>query len=212
MLRIVLALVSLATVMGEGCCPPDVWEGLEGLLAGSVQAGKPHLTKGGLMLHLNNTGKIIAIEEDLFVDDHEIKLKIIQDYNRGTEYMIMDGKCTKKTLEPWKPKCIPDDAQVVQNTYFGAGSAMLAVKTYSFMEKGLQVYATATVSGCIPIVEVMSGTTAEGVSTVDVVEFSGITLGIKDPSVFNIPSICNSESVPFMHIPSTSRLRRSVFH
>ncbi|KAK3612475.1 hypothetical protein CHS0354_032091 [Potamilus streckersoni] len=148
--------------MGEGCCPYDAWEGFEGLLSGTEQGGKSHLTQGSFSLHLNNTKKMVASEVELVVDGFLIRLKSIQDYNTRTEYDIMNGKCTKKPLEQWKPKCVPDDAQVVQNTYFGAGSEKVAVKTYLYTDNGLQVYSTVTASGCIPIVAALSGITVEG--------------------------------------------------
>ncbi|KAL3876402.1 hypothetical protein ACJMK2_034251 [Sinanodonta woodiana] len=212
MLRIVLAVVLVVTIKGEGCCPYDAWEGFEGLLTGTVQGGQSHLTQGAFTLHLNNTKRMVASEVDLVVDGVVIRLKSIQDYNTGTEYDIMDGKCTKKPIGQWKPQCIPDDAKVVQNTYIGAGSEKVAVKTYLYTDNGLQVYATVTASGCIPVMAAISGTTAQGVPTVSVVEFSGITSGIKDPSVFSIPAICNSLDIPHQHIPIFKGLRRSFFH
>ncbi|KAK3603356.1 hypothetical protein CHS0354_025962 [Potamilus streckersoni] len=45
MLHIVLAALFVAMVMGEGCCPPDAWEGVVGLMIGSVHSKNLHLTK-----------------------------------------------------------------------------------------------------------------------------------------------------------------------
>ncbi|KAK3612477.1 hypothetical protein CHS0354_032093 [Potamilus streckersoni] len=211
MLRIVLALVLVSMVMGEGCCPYDVWEGTLGLVTGTEEGGEAHLTLGSLNLHVNSARKVIVSEVGLEVDQEPFQLKAIQDYNEGTEFKIADGYCTKKQKQfpTWKSYCIPDDAEVVQNTYIGAGSEKVAVKTYSYKENGLQVYSTVTARGCIPIVSVKSGRTLEGVPTVTVEEFSGITQGVDDPSVFDIPSICRHEN-PFERFLNLHRWRLSV--
>ncbi|KAL3876401.1 hypothetical protein ACJMK2_034250 [Sinanodonta woodiana] len=208
MMRIVLALVLVTMVMGEGCCPYDAWEGTFGLVTGTVQDGNSHLTQSALNLHVNSAKKIIVSEGGMQVDGYGFQLKAIQDYDKGTEYDIIDNKCTTKSLGPWKSRCIPDDAQVVQNTYVGAGSEKVAVKTYLYMEDGLQVYSTVTARDCVPIMSVQSGVTSKGVSTVTVSEFSGITQGVKDPSVFNIPAICHENA--FQRYLSSIRWRRSV--
>lgn len=210
MLRIVLAFVLVTIVMGEGCCPYDAWEGTFGLVTGTVQGGESHLTLGALYLHVDSAKKVIVSEGGLTVDGYGFQLKAIQDYEKGTEYDIVNGNCTTKRLGPWKSKCIPDNAVVVQDTYLGAGFEKVAVKTYLYTENGLQVYSTVTANGCIPIASVQSGTTLEGVPTVTAAEFSGITRGVKDPSVFNIPAICNLEN-PFERFLNSHHWRRSVF-
>ncbi|KAL3876400.1 hypothetical protein ACJMK2_034249 [Sinanodonta woodiana] len=209
MMRIVLAHVLVTMVMGEGCCPYDAWEGTLGLVTGTEQGGQSHLTLGALNLHVNSAKKIIVSEGEMDVDGYGFQLKAIQDYMKGTEYDIVNGKCTTKSIGPWKSRCIPDDAQIVQNTYIGAGSEKVAVKTYLYMEDGLQVYSTVTARDCVPIMSVQSGVTSKGVSTVTASEFSGITKGVKDPSIFNIPAICNPKN-PLARYLDALRKRRSV--
>ncbi|KAK3603357.1 hypothetical protein CHS0354_025963 [Potamilus streckersoni] len=211
MSHIALAPLLVAMVMGEGCCPPDAWEGVVGLMIGSVKGKNPHLTKGVQMWHQNVTLGMIAIEEELLVDGLKMKLKVIQDYNKKNEYFIKDGKCTKMTLVPSIPRCLPENATLVENTYFGAGSENVAVKIYRFNTRGLETYFTVTANDCIPVMEIASGTLPNA-QVMKVSEYTGISLGVKDPSVLNIPAICQSVEDSAGYVPIMSRWRRSDFH
>ncbi|KAL3883285.1 hypothetical protein ACJMK2_029568 [Sinanodonta woodiana] len=213
MLQFVLAPLFVAMVTGEGCCPPDAWEGVAGLMVGSVKDKNPHLTKGVLMLHLNTTSGMIAIEEELLVDGLKMKLKVIQDYNKKTEYVIKYGKCTKTALKSSIPRCLPANATLVENTFLGAGFENVAVKIYRFSVRGLEVYFTVTAYDCIPVVAIASGYIPDKkVSVLEVLEYSGITVGVKDPSVFDIPAICQPVESSSEFFPVMSHWSRSVFN
>ncbi|KAK3603358.1 hypothetical protein CHS0354_025964 [Potamilus streckersoni] len=213
MLHIVLAALFVAMVMGEGCCPPDAWEGEVDLTVGYSEDKNQHLTKGVLTLHVNNSLGMIAIEEELLVDGSKIKLKVIQDYNKKTEYTLIGGKCIKKPLESSIPRCLPENSTLVNRTYIGAGSENVAVKVYRFNVGDIETDFTVTACDCIPVVAILSGTLAdEQVSVLEVLVYSGITVGVEDPSVFNIPAICKKAEMSTGYFSIMSRWRRSVFN
>ncbi|KAL3882895.1 hypothetical protein ACJMK2_029197 [Sinanodonta woodiana] len=191
MLHIVLAPLLVTMVMGEGCCFPDAWEGVAFMMVGSVKNKTPHLTKGVVMFHMNYTLGMIVIQGEFLVDGLNKKVNILKDYNKKIKYHISDGKCTKNTLETRIPRCLPENTTLVENTYLGSGTEKVAVKMYSSNVGGLEMNFTVTANGCFPIVAILSGIIPNSqVPVMKVYEHSGSTVGIKDPSVFDIPAIC----------------------
>ncbi|KAL3862071.1 hypothetical protein ACJMK2_008066 [Sinanodonta woodiana] len=212
MLRLLLAFVLVVMAMGKGCCPPKAWEGFVGTMSGFMKDGKPHSSKGLLMYHTNDTLGMVDSEGDIIIDRLlTLKIRIIKDNNKMIGYNIMNGKCTKKTLVRKELDCIPENATLVRSTYLGAGPETLAVKVYRFMDGDTEVYSTVTSSGCIPLDHVLTGihpdTKAEFIG---VEQVSGITVGVKDPSVFDIPSICPSSGVSSDYVTTMSLWMSSV--
>ncbi|KAK3591059.1 hypothetical protein CHS0354_026073 [Potamilus streckersoni] len=216
MLRLLLALVLIVKVLGKGCCPPDTWEGFVGTMAGSVKDGVPHLTKGFLRYHLNSTLGMVEVEGDVIVDGWHTKIKIIKDFNKNIEYVIVNGNCFQLTLGPQVPNCIPDNADLLLNTYFGSGSETMGVKVYRYMVEDIEVYSTVTSSGCIPVDDVATGTLSHTKAEfIEVVQISNFTVGVEDRSVFNIPSICDSpafQNISSGHVPVLNKWMLYDFH
>ncbi|KAL3883194.1 hypothetical protein ACJMK2_029510 [Sinanodonta woodiana] len=208
MLHILLAPLLVTMVMGEGCCPPDAWEGVAFMVA-SVQNKATHLTKGVLMSHTNFTLGMIVIEGEVHVDGLSKKVIEIKDYNKKIKYDINDGRCIKKTLQSKIPRCLPENTTLVENTYIGTGTEKVAVKMYRSDVGGLETNFTVTANECIPIVVIVSSIIPNS-EVMRVYEYSGITVGVKDPSVFDIPAICQKavtmdcDADPFLHDSDTN--------
>ncbi|KAL3876397.1 hypothetical protein ACJMK2_034246 [Sinanodonta woodiana] len=188
---LVLGLVTLE--YGEPCCVPDAMEGVAEMVFSTTMHGMLRLVKGRAMVHLNLTLGMMEIEAEISVNGHETNITVIYDYNQEIQYTIINGSCTKFVLNATIPKCIPENATLVEETFLGAGSEQVPVKTYTFMIANDDVYFTVTSSGCVPILMDLSLhlATKQAVG-IEVVKFSGITMGVKDPSIFDIPSICQS--------------------
>ncbi|KAL3862073.1 hypothetical protein ACJMK2_008068 [Sinanodonta woodiana] len=214
MLRLLLAFVLIVMVKGEGCCPPKAWEGYAITMAGLMKDGVPYSAKCFLTYHTNDTLGMIEMEGNITIDRWLTqKIRVIRDINKNLEYFIMDGRCSKKPMARKILECISENASLVLNTYLGAGPEKLAVKVYRFIDGNIEVYSTVTSSACIPVVEVTTGihptTNAE---FMEVSQLSGITIGVKDPSVFDIPSICYSADISSDYVHIMSRWMPSGFY
>ncbi|KAL3862072.1 hypothetical protein ACJMK2_008067 [Sinanodonta woodiana] len=214
MLRLLLAFVLVVMVMGEGCCPPNAWEGFLGTMAGFIKYGVPHSTKSFLTYHTNSTLGMIYMEGDVIIDRWPTqKIRIFFDNNKNIEYLIMNNRCSKRTLARKQRNCIPENATRVLKTYLGAGPETLAVIVYRFMDRDTEVYSTVTSDSCIPVNTVATGTNpAFKDEYMEVEQLSGITVGVKDPSVFDIPSMCHSADVSIDYVPTISRWMPSGFY
>ncbi|KAL3862070.1 hypothetical protein ACJMK2_008065 [Sinanodonta woodiana] len=213
MLRLLLAFVLVGMVMGEGCCPPNAWEGFVGTMVGFNENGVPHLTKGFFVYHQNSTLGMVAMEGDMLFDGWYTKIKIIKDNIKNIQYVIINGTCTKQTLVLKAPNCIPENATRLLNTYLGAGPENLVVKVYRFMQEDTEVYSTVTSSGCIPVDYVITGTHPVTKAVfMEVVQITFITVGVKDPTVFVIPSVCDSADTSSDYVPIMNRLMPSGFY
>ncbi|KAL3862069.1 hypothetical protein ACJMK2_008064 [Sinanodonta woodiana] len=197
MLRLLLAFVLVGMAMGEGCCPPIAWEGFIGTMVGSVEDAVPHLTMSFLKYHTNITLGMIEMEGNIIIDRGQTQqIRIIIDNNKMTQYFIMNGKCARRTLARKVLNCVPENATLVLNTYLGAGPETLTVKVYRFLVEDIEVYSTVTSSGCIPVEHVLTGIHPDTkVALLEVAQVSGVTVGVKNPSVFDIPSICQSANI-----------------
>ncbi|XP_041347228.1 uncharacterized protein LOC121367153 [Gigantopelta aegis] len=104
-------------------------------------------------------------------------------------------KCYKKKMtRPFRERCIPDTAKCVGHFYMGSGTNKLQGDTYyvDFRGKGmtrLHIYASVT-KNCIPIGEALFGR-VKGMAIEETVGFANFRLGIKDPSVFDVPKQCD---------------------
>ena len=74
------------------------------------------------------------------------------------------------------------------STYYGIGDNKYEIDVYEFMVDGKKMELSVTKGSCVPVGEQQQ--LANGFADVG---FIGLTEGIKDPSVFNIPSECNRE-------------------
>ncbi|KAL3876396.1 hypothetical protein ACJMK2_034245 [Sinanodonta woodiana] len=193
---LVFGLVKM--VSGETCCVPNAMEGVAGMVVSTIVDGMPYLVKARAMVHLNFTLGMMEIEAEMSVNGQESNITIINDYINKIQYAIMNGSCTKFALKGRMPQCIPENATLVEETFVGAGTEKVAVKTYTFMIANIEIFFTVTSSGCVPIIMEISPPMAPkripGVG-MEVLNFSGITLG----------------NISTGHLPVLSRLGRYVF-
>ena len=88
------------------------------------------------------------------------------------------------------------DAKLVLSTYYGVGNNKVDIDVYTYMDGGMQSTLSVTKDGCVPMAEHMKMST--GILDIG---FMGLTLGIKDMSVFDIPKGCQNAATVHPYSP-----------
>ncbi|KAL5017937.1 hypothetical protein ScPMuIL_003659 [Solemya velum] len=200
-----LIFACLIGVASAGCCIPKQWEGVEGMLMGTVHWIKPRLTRGMLKVHWDATNQKLATNSSYDMDGKRFSLTTLEDYSQGMQYIVMDDKCKKLKLNRTFPEgCIPDSAKELGTYHLGAGSNTLDATSY-YMKRGeLETMISVTKEGCIPLGEDTFGRFKRR-SVLQTVSFANISPGIQDPSVFDVPAACQqdvSEDLESERVPS----------
>ena len=73
------------------------------------------------------------------------------------------------------------------STYYGFDANRIDIDMYSFIHDGVQITLSVTKEGCVPVAQHMMSN--DGITDAS---FVGITLGIKDISIFNVPTYCQN--------------------
>ncbi|KAL5019102.1 hypothetical protein ScPMuIL_004824 [Solemya velum] len=186
-----VTLVSLASAQPK-CCTVDQWEALESVTIAIEEPGSPpQITNVGLTLHYDGTNERIAAEETVTAGGQISDVTVIQDYAQKTQYTITDIGCTKKKIASFKKACVPSDATLMGNYYFGSGNTTLNITAYQATIDKAHVTLAVTTTGCYPIEEVKINSPSS-VGGTENVNYVNVTDGIRDPSVFTPPSSCDS--------------------
>ncbi|XP_046354344.1 uncharacterized protein LOC124133832 isoform X2 [Haliotis rufescens] len=108
---------------------------------------------------------------------------------------------------PFIETCIPDDAVKIRESYIGFGVKAIPFTTWQFLAPGTDnvVRLSVTDHGCIPIFESFFGTLQGGFADILYV-ITNFQPGIRNMSVFNVPSNCIS--IPPNDAPDV--VRRSI--
>lgn len=192
----------IAVALSAGCCTPDQWEGGEGVEVGYSGYIKKGLIREYVKVAYDYTNKRSAAE--LFYENGDIKGKfqmVIRyddetDENKGKLYFVdlQKSKCWQKTLnKPFRKACVPDDAKEMGDYVLGLKSAGLKATAYHINGKGFDATVSVSPLGkglCVPIGEIVAGKRGR-FSTLRTVGFSNITPGIKNATVFDVPSACD---------------------
>ncbi|XP_070531921.1 ependymin-related protein 1-like [Ptychodera flava] len=191
-----LLLSFLACATAYKCCPPTQYECLYGQMGGfyvesTKQAG---LLSAAANVHSDGKNGKVAFSEEVNSGGHVSHVKVVQDFKKSVQYLVIDGVCTKTALPGTfdDNACIPDDAQFITTIDYGIGALQANVFLYNVVQMGSNTtaYVAVKTTDCVPIgtnnVVVSAGTT-----TVVSGGFVNVTLGIKDPSVFDVPASCD---------------------
>lgn len=77
------------------------------------------------------------------------------------------------------------DAKKVLSSFFGAGNNKMNIEIYNYMDIGKETSLTVTKGSCIPLM-----TYTKGQNYVLDKNYFGITLGIRNMTVFDVPKAC----------------------
>ncbi|XP_076117760.1 ependymin-related protein 1-like [Mytilus galloprovincialis] len=186
------AVFAVFVQLASSCCGPAQWEGYEGVHAGAQINGTAGEGRGLLNISVDANINKVVVRGYSNWNGQQVKQHILNDYSAGKSYTVYGGNCVTADLPPYptpgKLNCIPFDAKLVLSTYYGIGDNKYEIDVYEFMVDGKKMEFSVTKGSCVPVGEQQQ--LANGFADVG---FIGLTEGIKDPSVFNIPSECNRE-------------------
>ncbi|XP_071110484.1 ependymin-related protein 1-like [Haliotis cracherodii] len=126
--------------------------------------------------------------------------KVIYDYKQKTGYRIdtVARTCTifrlKGQFKDQESVCVPNGAVPLGPLFLGYGETRLNSKAYTYNStnadgKHQNVVAVVTVRECFPVISTIT-TTGEGGNTLEALGYNDVRPGIRDLTVFNIPSYC----------------------
>ncbi|XP_064595528.1 ependymin-related protein 1-like [Liolophura sinensis] len=204
-MRVLLLLATvLAGVTAQApCCFPAQWEAFAGILEGYYlpSTDTPGEVEGYDWVSYDYVNKRLMSNLSLVTDnDTPIRGVVIIDFKKGRRYDIFGNNCTSKIYKGDIPKnCVPDNANSTGPSYFGAGNNKLVFNSFQFLYNNLPVFMTFTQRDCIPVSETVIGGIAPGIKGFVGITYTGLTVGIKDPRVFEPPKDCyhsNEEAQP----------------
>ncbi|XP_077984501.1 ependymin-related protein 1-like [Glandiceps talaboti] len=201
-MEILLILSFVVYATASICCPPfEQYKSRMNLRGGIYHSTTQSaaLMNAKLILHADITNNRVAFEETIQTSGTVTHMKSIADFNQGVQYMIIDGTTciklpTESTLEDIA--CIPDGAELLGTYDYAMGK--LNGSEYKFTMKQLgetQTYVTTVTEDCIPLAsQIVGGDEAGTFKYTMGGTYVNITQGIKDPSVFDVPSICSHKA------------------
>ncbi|XP_066264789.1 uncharacterized protein [Branchiostoma lanceolatum] len=174
----VALLLAACSVWGDQCCTPKQWESFVGIENTTAVDGMIKVTQSYATESYDFDKKKIAVVLPA------VGVRIVQDYNKHMMYTIVAGMCF---TTPWPApmvNCVPDNATLLASFEMG-GSGGLMIDQYDLQAflPGFKGYMQLSRPGCLPISQ-----TQYFDSYVTMFGFTNVTEGIKDPSVFDIPS------------------------
>ncbi|XP_076087538.1 uncharacterized protein LOC143057953 [Mytilus galloprovincialis] len=189
-----LHFVRFALFVGQvyPCCLPEKVEGKMVMSIGLKNNGDP-LTITAIYDKwvMDTTIAKSYLSGTLYVQGQAIHQKVFQDYSQGIQFELAMGNCTVKPL-PFsftsigRKLCLPPSTKIM-TSYYGSALETLDFDMYLIPIHGGQMTMSLTPKGCAPISESIS--TEEGVFNFG---FMGLTSGITDPSVFEMPQSCKN--------------------
>ncbi|OWF42644.1 uncharacterized protein LOC110460760 [Mizuhopecten yessoensis] len=178
----------LVVVLCESCCVPDQWEAIEGIVTGIDERGRGNLETGSIAFAYDALSERIAAGYRVYYDDKERSGKVIMDFGREKQYIISRGVCVIAELKkPFQKSCIPGDAKPYTYT-LGVGDDILTVKSYQVKYEEIMASISVT-NDCVPVSEILTGQ-IKGVSFVETIGYTNVTVGIANEGVFTPPPIC----------------------
>ncbi|KAL4239889.1 hypothetical protein ACF0H5_000689 [Mactra antiquata] len=196
MLQKVLVLLSMLICMvygGNICCLPEQWEGMQGFQTGSLDdQGHTAITLGSVGTSYDATNKRVRLVENIISGGNSQEFTILQLFNQNVQYNIKNQTCTSSRAPAWTENCIPDTATMTGKYRLGLNQS-IEVTGYVWTQGNVSIGLDVT-DGCVPITQGTQGEVS-GVQFMSGTSVLGITVGIKDPSVFDVPAICKHPHV-----------------
>ncbi|CAC5415690.1 unnamed protein product [Mytilus coruscus] len=181
----VFSLLAYATATTQACSFPVQLQGFEGIWMGYLKNGTGGAVEGGFQITYDvKRQKSVMIGEGQNMGSlfHE---HVLDDYANGKEYVVLNGKCTIMPLKRKMLTGIPSDAKKIMSSYYGFDDKKIDIDMYSFPYEGSQITISVMKEGCVPMGEHITGK-----SFLLDVGFMGMTSGVKNATVFDIPKPC----------------------
>ncbi|XP_033748215.1 uncharacterized protein LOC117333167 [Pecten maximus] len=180
------------------CCIPKQFQSPGGMI-GLVEVNGKAMQQGTSMtISYDAMLEKVATTSQTSIDGYppttEVQLK---DYKAKIQYTLRNGVCQKIPLNSFPDPCMPDDA-TYKPMVLGSGANTLKGGIYSYVYEGINMTLFMT-EDCIPISEMLNGDVGPNVEYWYSLGYSAISLGIKDPSVFNVPAACKGAAMDVSH-------------
>ncbi|XP_022318497.2 uncharacterized protein LOC111121485 [Crassostrea virginica] len=197
-MRVVLSVLAVSVLcqLSWGCCTPKQWRGDMGFLVGTNKNGKGGYETGIVKIFYDAKNTKIAAFSEGVVDGRPFKGGMVQDFEAGVQYTVVNGRCntTRLGFRKFREACVPSESQALSDTHLGTADDSLDITVYRVPLKRFQGNAFFDITNklCIPVGETVSGVTPKGVGFMASIGYTGIEPGISDPRVFDKPRECSA--------------------
>ncbi|VDI51138.1 Hypothetical predicted protein [Mytilus galloprovincialis] len=201
----VFSLLAYATTTTQACSFPVQIQGFEGISMGYLINGTGGAVEGGFQIAYDvKRQKTVMMGEGQNMGTRFYE-HVLDDYANGKEYVVLNGKCTISPLKRKMLTGIPSDAKKIMSSYYGFDDKKIGIDVYSFSYEGSQITISVMKEGCVPVGEHITGKAF----LLDV-GFMGMTSGVKNATVFDIPKPCQrSMPLSFLEHNSVEFLRNT---
>ncbi|KAK6170582.1 hypothetical protein SNE40_018942 [Patella caerulea] len=197
-LSCVLAAVLSVYSVNTPCCTDREWSADMGLTGSSFRSGFFTPLEGHSTMFYDYHGKKLTIKTSL---GSTYKNTVLLDYDKKREYFLVNGKCSVYELViALRKPCIPANATYLRESIYGFGSNTLVADVWEYVEpsNGALTRFSVTRDSCIPLIQAQYNPhppAQPGTQTDIVYVYSNFNPGIKDRSVFDIPTACVNQTV-----------------
>lgn len=180
-------------VDGQSCCTAKQYE---------IKAGGKYLDEHGLTSFYMSRLSIDFDKRQMASFDEAIEkygnLSFIVDYKTMKMYTFSRKEprfCTKTDAQQIVDgPCMPKDARFINRETLGYGNASLSVDNYGIFRRkegeSTTAYIGVTTQGCVPVSFTSTTRGRQGLVDYSLL-YTDYNPGIKDPSVFDLPSYCH---------------------
>ncbi|CAC5373573.1 unnamed protein product [Mytilus coruscus] len=164
-------------------------EGSLGLSMGYQIQAKGYETEALFQMAFDVKGKRKSMLGEGRTNGIPLKTHEIDDYAAGKKYTLTNGKCVITVLKTEMIYCIPSDAKLLMSTFFGYGDMKIDIDMYLFSYNGANTTMSVTKDSCVPVSQHIVFPNV----FIDL-GYMGMTSGIRNTTVFNIPKPCQKIS------------------
>ncbi|BFZ15864.1 hypothetical protein BsWGS_18903 [Bradybaena similaris] len=203
-----VVLVAVVAADPTQCCWATQWEGIIQEKLGVYNSINNFASIADIssIIHVDYRRKMIVNEMSITNDSTNTVLTSIEDFNKRITYTIVGMYCVISNLTvSMGGNCVPENAGYLSTINI----ARVPSDIWFLNNNGSTARLTVSQSGCVPIQEV--GVTLGDVSYLNIINVQNVTAGIADPTIFNVPQICNQTAIqhrthPFAKILSMPSL------
>jgi len=191
------------TTNRQAVCMPQKWS-TKLKLWGSVSVTSPEgkvyqsLSSGNLQMYIDYTLHKQVTKGQVTQFNTTADVYSIQDWSdhdHPVRYEIEGNTCKKEETYGSEISCIPDDAKRGEDFVWGDYLSSQNLSTYEFKDGNFNVrIALSNYNGVnMPSIQEQL-ITLPGTDALQTLLYNDVQLGITDPSIFDIPSICTSQA------------------
>ncbi|XP_071132122.1 ependymin-related protein 1-like [Mytilus edulis] len=197
LLMAIILRIGIGFELDPVCCTPDQWEGRVYIddaqifyyihLNGSAEVAYD-FTNSRAFINATVVQKSLVLKPEL----QHYSVLYIEDYKNNVEYELDDGKTCQKAWMDFNmtKQCIQGGAKLLQSGVVGQGTNIETYNT-TLGDQYQNIRATIERDSCLPVHLVYIDSDYGSVTSCDVY---GITPGIKDTKIFDIPPQCKHVS------------------